>query len=90
MVRLQRLRNGNREQIGAAAEGLIGVYDGRQLLPLGVDQEPSRFQEFTLGGEHVQVVDLNTGAWILKQAGGGLHCGLKRLHCLFLDLDTAR
>jgi len=73
MVRLQRWWDGNREQIAAAAEGLIGVYDGRQLLPFGVDQEPSRIQEFTLGGQHVQVVDRRSGAGILKETGGGYH-----------------
>ena len=49
MVRLQRWRDGNREQIAAAAEGLIGVYDGRQLLLFGFDQDHSRVQEVTLG-----------------------------------------
>ena len=50
MVRLQRFRGEDRRQIGAAAEGLIGVYDGRQLLLFGIDQVPSRIEEVTLGG----------------------------------------
>ena len=49
-VRLRRFRVENRRQIAAAAEGLIGVYDGRQLLLFGVDQDPSRLHEVTLGG----------------------------------------
>jgi hypothetical protein len=35
--------------LGAPAEGLIDVYDGGQLPPLGVDQDRSRLQEVALG-----------------------------------------
>ena len=48
-VIVEHRRDGKREQIATAAKSLIGVDHGRQLLPLGVDQEPSRIQEFTLG-----------------------------------------
>ena len=42
MVILQRLRFRNRQQIGAAADGLIGVYDGKELLAFDFDQVPYR------------------------------------------------
>ena len=48
-VRLHHVRFENRRQIGAAAEGLIGVYDGSQLLLFGYDQVPSRLEEGILG-----------------------------------------
>ena len=84
MVRLQRFRNGKRKQIAAAAEGLIGVYDGRQLLPFGFDQDRSRVQEVTLGEEHFHVF----GAGILKKFAGGVDGGLERFQLLLLDLDA--
>ena len=39
-----------------AAEGLIDVYDGRQLLLFGFDQAHSRLKEVTLGEQHVHVI----------------------------------
>jgi hypothetical protein len=61
----------NRQQIRTTAQGLIGVYDGRQLLPLGGDQDHSRVHEVTLREEDVQVVDGKCGAGELIQAAGG-------------------
>ncbi len=54
-VRRRHIRNEHRQQI-AAAEGLIGVDDGRQLLLFGFDQGHSRIPEVALGEEHVHVI----------------------------------
>jgi len=40
-----------------AAERLINVYDGRQLLLFGVDQFQSRLPEVALDQEQIQVGD---------------------------------
>ena len=76
-------RTGAREA-GAAAEGLIGVYDGGQLLLFGFDQDHSRVHEVTLGQKHFHVFD----AGILKKFAGGFDGGLERFQLLLLDLDA--
>ena len=81
-VRLHHFRLENRRQIGAAAEGLIGVYDGRQLLPFGLDQDPSRLKEVTLGQEHVEVID--TGVGKLPKTHGASTAASSAFTCCFL------
>ena len=65
MRRLPQHRNGTRQHI-AAAEGLIGVDGGGQLLPFGIDQDHSRVPKVALGQEHFDVF----GTRILKELVG--------------------
>jgi len=42
--------------IPAAAQGLVNVYHGVQLLFFGLDQLKFRFQRIPLGKEHLHVI----------------------------------
>ncbi len=84
-VWMNGLSAGDRPAIGdrhqPAAEGLIGVDDGRELLHLGVDQDQPRVPEVALGEEHIDVL----GPGVLEGEAGDLDGGLEGLQLLLLD-----
>ena len=69
----------------AAAEGLIGVHDGSQLLRLGLDQLHPPVKEGVLGRQHVEVT---IDADILEKEVGDIDRFFERPQLLLLDLDA--